>query len=88
MKIMILALTLPLLLTGCATSSSTFSCNKTADDTCLTIEQVDAMTQYADDPIITRQQHKTHHPIHHSNNTQYQKNDIWIAKRENHANHA
>ncbi|QDQ41172.1 TraV family lipoprotein (plasmid) [Legionella geestiana] len=37
------------LLTGCGTMNSNFSCNATAGDSCLTIEQVDAMTRFADD---------------------------------------
>lgn len=37
------------LLTGCGTMNSNFSCNVTAGDSCLTIEQVDAMTRFADD---------------------------------------
>ncbi|HAU1718461.1 TPA: TraV family lipoprotein [Legionella pneumophila] len=36
-------------LTGCGTMNSNFSCNATAGDSCLTIEQVDAMTRFADD---------------------------------------
>ncbi|WP_412755618.1 conjugal transfer protein [Legionella longbeachae] len=36
-------------LTGC-TMNSNFSCNATAGDSCLTIEQVDAMTRFADEP--------------------------------------
>lgn len=36
------------LLTGCGTMNSNFSCNATAGDSCLTIEQVDAMTRFAD----------------------------------------
>ncbi len=39
---------LALLLTGCGTMNSNFSCNATAGDSCLTIEQVDAMTRFAD----------------------------------------
>ena len=38
-----------MLLTGCGTMNSNFSCNATAGDSCLTIEQVDAMTRFADD---------------------------------------
>lgn len=34
---------------GCSTMNSEFSCNATAGDSCLTIEQVDAMTRFADD---------------------------------------
>ncbi|HHF7365624.1 TPA: conjugal transfer protein [Legionella bozemanae] len=37
------------LLTGCSTMNSNFSCNVTAGDSCLTIEQVDAMTRFAND---------------------------------------
>lgn len=37
------------LLTGCGTMNSNFTCNATAGDSCLTIEQVDAMTRFADD---------------------------------------
>lgn len=37
------------LLAGCGTMNSNFSCNATAGDSCLTIEQVDAMTRFADD---------------------------------------
>jgi conjugal transfer pilus assembly protein TraV len=36
-------------LTGCSTINSNFSCNATAGDSCLTIEQVDAMTRFADE---------------------------------------
>lgn len=36
-------------LTSCSTMNSNFSCNATAGDSCLTIEQVDAMTRFADD---------------------------------------
>ena len=43
--LMVLAATL----TGCGTMNSNFSCNATAGDSCLTIEQVDAMTRFADD---------------------------------------
>lgn len=36
-------------LTACGPINSNFSCNATAGDSCLTIEQVDAMTRFADD---------------------------------------
>lgn len=35
-------------LIGCGTMNSDFSCKVTAGDSCLTIEQVDAMTRFAD----------------------------------------
>ena len=37
------------LLSGCSTVNSHFSCDKTASDRCMTIEQVDRMTSFADD---------------------------------------
>ena len=37
------------ILSGCATGNSTLSCNETAIDRCLTIEEVDRMTSFADD---------------------------------------
>ncbi|KTC84288.1 TraV family lipoprotein [Legionella brunensis] len=47
---------LAIFLTGCGTMNSNFSCNATAGDSCLTIEQVDAMTRFADDvkPTLPR----------------------------------
>lgn len=37
-----------LLMSACSPMNSEFSCNATAGDSCMTIEQVDAMTRYAD----------------------------------------
>lgn len=37
------------LLSGCSTMNSTFTCNETASDRCLSIEEVDRMTSFADD---------------------------------------
>jgi conjugal transfer pilus assembly protein TraV len=75
MKITMLILSLVFILTGCSTVNSSFSCNKTAGDTCLTIEQVDAMTAYADDPMMSK-------PSIH------QKQGVWIVpKRGERANH-
>lgn len=37
-----------LFMIGCSPMNSEFSCNATAGDSCMTIEQVDAMTRYAD----------------------------------------
>lgn len=36
------------LMSACSPINSQFSCNATAHDSCMTIEQVDAMTRYAD----------------------------------------
>lgn len=40
--------TTSLLMSACSPMNSEFSCNATASDSCMTIEQVDAMTRYAD----------------------------------------
>lgn len=37
------------LLSGCSTVNSHFSCDQTAIDRCMTIEQVNRMTSFADD---------------------------------------
>lgn len=37
------------LLTGCSSMNASFSCNETASDRCLSIEEVDRMTSFADD---------------------------------------
>lgn len=44
-------------LSGCATMNSDFSCNATARDSCLTIEQVDALTRFADEPAVYHSDH-------------------------------
>lgn len=36
------------MLSSCSTMNSHFSCKATAKDSCLTIEEVDAMTRFAD----------------------------------------
>ncbi len=38
------------MLTGCSPMNTDFSCKATATDSCLNIEDVDAMTRFADDP--------------------------------------
>lgn len=45
----VFVIAIQLLLASCATMNSDFSCKATATDSCLTIEQVDAMTRFADD---------------------------------------
>lgn len=52
-KMSFIALT-ALTLNGCGTMNSNFSCNATAGDSCLTIEQVDSMTRFADDAVPNR----------------------------------
>jgi hypothetical protein len=41
----IIGLIICLTLNACSTMNTSFSCNQTADDHCLSIEEVDAMTE-------------------------------------------
>lgn len=52
-----------LLMSACAPINSDFSCNATAGDSCMTIEQVDAMTRFADNARTTAHapKNKNHH---------------------------
>lgn len=78
---------LSVLLTGCGTMNSNFSCNATAGDSCLTIEQVDAMTRFADDvkPVLPRRgmmkaennYQKLEGKIIRQNNGQ----NVWVAQK-------
>lgn len=45
MKRLILTALFVLSITGCASMNEDFSCNQTATDSCLTIDQVNAMTE-------------------------------------------
>jgi hypothetical protein len=46
-------------LTGCATMNDNFSCNKTAGDACMSIDEVDAMTEpmgtFSKRPVFSNQ---------------------------------
>lgn len=79
-------------LLGCAPVSSQFSCDKTAGDSCLTIEQVDAMTRFADDPMVVAHRHHKQKSMRRSQVYLGEKEggtDIWIAnKGMTHANNA
>lgn len=48
MQMKISCLSLIAVLTGCGTMNSHFTCNNSAKDSCLTIEEVDAMTHFVD----------------------------------------
>jgi conjugal transfer pilus assembly protein TraV len=60
-------------LAGCGTMNSHFSCNVTAGDSCLTIEEVDAMTRFADDRPSKL---KARSPVHY---TKVKGQTIWVA---------
>jgi len=75
-------------LSACSTVGSEFSCNKTAGDSCLTIEQVDSMTRYADEPIITKRPPWSRHAQTSSPPSRQfylsqrdDKSGVWIAQR-------
>lgn len=75
-------------LSACSTVGSEFSCNKTAGDSCLTIEQVDSMTRYADEPITTKRYIWKGHAQKSSPasrqfylSQQDDKSGVWIAQR-------
>lgn len=75
-------------LSACSTVGSEFSCNKTAGDSCLTIEQVDSMTRYADEPIMTKRRSLRRHAETSSPTTRQfylsqrdDKSGVWIAQR-------
>ena len=74
-------------LTACSPVNSEFSCNKTAGDSCLTIEQVDSMTRFADDPIVIKKSYKT--KIKKKSDFYLSQNDrdssVWIAHKRQQA---
>lgn len=73
-------------LTSC-TMNSNFSCNATAGDSCLTIEQVDAMTRFADESPSLASKPKIRNakqsPFPHSGRLVQQTNgqSLWVAKK-------
>ena len=72
-----------MLINGCAPVNSEFSCNKTAGDSCLTIEQVDAMTSFADAPVINSKSRKPSWKASRDTKPRLyvsqQESNIWIA---------
>lgn len=77
---------LGLSLTACNTMNSNFSCQVTAGDSCLTIEQVDAMTHFADElqpHPIRRGMMKAEIPLQQPlGNIIHQKDgqSVWVSK--------
>ena len=76
-----------MLITGCGTMNSNFSCNATAGDSCLTIEQVDAMTRFADDVKPTTPQRgmmKAENNLQEFEGKILKQNNgqsVWVAKK-------
>jgi conjugal transfer pilus assembly protein TraV len=61
MRLKIFALLAVILISGCSTVNESFSCNKTAGDSCLTMDEVNAMTEdrgaYVRKPIFKSDYH-------------------------------
>jgi conjugal transfer pilus assembly protein TraV len=74
-----------LLVSACSPMNSEFSCNATAGDSCMTIEQVDAMTRYADGDGRRHANVRQHQRIsmraeqHTGSNNHGEK--VWLAPR-------
>lgn len=66
------------LLSACSPMNSEFSCNATAGDSCMTIEQVDAMTRFAD---VGRKKHGSTSKQHSHLAAQNQQESalVWVA---------
>ncbi len=64
------------LISACSPINSEFSCNATAGDSCMTIEQVDAMTRYADG---TRAQNA--HSVSQQKQDHHVHPLVWVAPR-------
>lgn len=70
------------LMAGCSTMNSDFSCKATASDSCLTIEQVDAMTRFADGADLQYRPRKTvskQRPVGHYLTKKDNDQPIWVA---------
>lgn len=83
-----------LLTTGCATMNSDFSCKVTAGDSCLTIEQVDAMTRFADSTEYESRASKTIHKTRHIEKSiqpylaeKDHEEPIWVASWKDQSGH-
>lgn len=77
-----IGLTTSVVLTSCSSSqgSGDFGCKATAFDSCLSIEEVDAMTSFADSPYIRRKANQkpkinTKRSYHTSN----QDKAVWLS---------
>tara|TARA_Y100001956_G_C4121850_1_gene187872 strand:- start:2226 stop:2528 length:303 start_codon:yes stop_codon:yes gene_type:complete len=80
MKISILMLTaVMVLLSGCSTMNDQFGCNQTASDTCLTIDEVHAMTE----PKGTYHKRSVFKGGDLSKNHKNMAGTLWIAPHKN-----
>lgn len=80
MRLRVFTLITVLLSSGCSTVNESFSCNKTANDSCLTMDEVNAMTEdkgvYVRQPVFKSERHA---------NADYKGTEgLWIAGQEPH----
>lgn len=68
-----------LFLMSCGTMNSEFSCKVTAGDSCLTIEQVDAMTRFADGADSQYRPLKTIHKTRNSSKSE----KLYLTEKDN-----
>lgn len=76
--------TTSLLMSACSPVNSEFSCKATASDSCMTIEQVDAMTRYAD--AGSRHSHSSRHQrksgtVNPHKSANHTNTKVWLAPR-------
>ncbi len=76
--------TTSLLMSACSPMNSAFSCHATASDSCMTIEQVDAMTRYADGD--SRHGHSSRHQrsigrLNRYESTNHLSSKVWVPPR-------
>ena len=68
-------------LSGCSAINSKFSCNETASDSCMSIEQVDRLTSFADDynrhPHTSKFGSKS--AVSQNKTTQSSESLVWVA---------
>lgn len=75
MRVRIFTLIAVILSSGCSTVNESFSCNKTAGDSCLTMDEVNAMTEekgtYVRKPVFKSEIHANE--VHNGTG------NLWIA---------
>jgi conjugal transfer pilus assembly protein TraV len=79
-KILMISMTLSGLMTGCAPINTEFSCNATAGDRCLSIEEVYELSERSKSNIKPSQHHCTS-CVASSSGTKQNKQAIWIPPR-------
>ena len=72
-----------LFISACSPMNTEFTCNATAGDHCLTIEQVDAMTRYADEG---GQLHRHKANEHQHRGQTRGGTDVWVAPQQRRGN--